>query len=89
LEKAKAAMDKNSHHQSACITASLALAKSILREMYQKQMMVTAIFNNNFRIRVACEFFFTTASSISFLDRERLDKFMRRVHQNRVQVKSK
>jgi hypothetical protein len=37
FENANATTDKNNHHQSACITASLAFVKSILREIYQKQ----------------------------------------------------
>ena len=89
FEKANAVMEKNNHHQSACITAAFALSISILREIYQKQTTVTAIFRNNFSNLMFVDSFLTVASSISFLLFRKGWINLGDLSVNRVQVKSK
>jgi hypothetical protein len=89
LEKANARIERNNHHHSACIMAAFALSISILREIYQKQITVTAIFRNNFSNLTFFESFLMIASSISISLFRKGWIILDDLSINRMQVKSK
>src|ERR1041385_3899700 len=63
---------KTNQAQFAFRKASLAVWKSIFFEIYQKQIIVTPIFNSNFRYLLSFDSCLITDSSILFYDSDEI-----------------